>query len=825
MKKTLKASIGFMLSLLILCSILFGAPVSVSAYSRVDTGFGDWMGYKNDDGTLTLTGCRNIGEYVYDHTLNLPSEIDGKKVTGLDLYNGDDPFYIFDDPWSDSVTAIVLPDTIENVGETKLHWENDTSVFGAYTFIEKLVLPKNKNFGQDDAKNLFYLDYGKRYEKLKDLTVYDETQLEGLKRWSDDAFIHVEKLTLTSDEEINIRGAEEYSHEDEDGNITEVKAEVFPALRELYILAPHTVSLSGLHNLTQIDFSKENMLKNLTLQNMKSLKTLSLPGSLTVMKLSDCPNLTTVSYPGSISGLSIERLMNCPKAEIPVAYITYYEGAGNYLDDFLFESPYANSKIQEIHIDSRRAVNGIDKAFFRKMPSLKKFVVEGNSSKYYTLDGALYWKLGKYKNYYGQERYANDLAAYPAGKSTTGTLQLPKDTTCIYAYALDGCKFSSITFPENINQYYYWDSVSILDEENNWDTKYLTDFYPGKFRVVKGSRAADTWNDSILDRMEYYKGSKYNISYNLNGGKNNASNPTSYTAGDILTIKAPAKEGFKFLGWTRNESENSTDYYETTQRNGYFKDLTFTAHWQALPMPKKVVLSKSSETLAVNETLTLKATITPSNAQSAKTWSSSNAKVASVDKNGKVTAKAAGKATITVKTANGKTAACVITVKKAPAKVTLSKAKAALGIKETLALKASVSPAGAKAGITWSSSNAKVAAVDKNGKVTAKKAGTAKITAKTCNGKKAVCTVTVKKAPAKVGLSKTKATVKKGKTLTLKATLPKNTASNAITWKTSNKKVAAVDRNGKVKGVKKGTATITVLTYNGKKATCKITVK
>ena len=44
------------------------------------------------------------------------------------------------------------------------------------------------------------------------------------------------------------------------------------------------------------------------------------------------------------------------------------------------------------------------------------------------------------------------------------------------------------------------------------------------------------------------------------------------------------------------------------------------------------------------------------------TWSSSNTSVATVDKNGKVTAKASGTATITVKTSNGKIANCKVTV-------------------------------------------------------------------------------------------------------------------------------------------------------------------
>ncbi len=77
-----------------------------------------------------------------------------------------------------------------------------------------------------------------------------------------------------------------------------------------------------------------------------------------------------------------------------------------------------------------------------------------------------------------------------------------------------------------------------------------------------------------------------------------------------------------------------------------------------------------------------------------------------------------------------------------------------------------------------------------------------------------------------VKMSKTKASLKVGETTTLKATIkPKNVTDKTVTWKSSNKKVATVDKNGKVTAKKKGTCTITAVTSNGKKAKCKITVK
>lgn len=160
--------------------------------------------------------------------------------------------------------------------------------------------------------------------------------------------------------------------------------------------------------------------------------------------------------------------------------------------------------------------------------------------------------------------------------------------------------------------------------------------------------------------------------------------------------------------------------------------------------PKKITLNKSKATLAVGDTLTLKTTITPDDAETGLTWSSSAPKVAKVSNKGKVTALKPGKATITVKTDNGKTAKATITVKPAPKKVKLNKAKATLKVKEKLTLKASLTPSNAYTTLTWTSSNKKVATVNSKGVVTAKKAGTAVITVRTKNGKTAKATITVK---------------------------------------------------------------------------------
>lgn len=166
---------------------------------------------------------------------------------------------------------------------------------------------------------------------------------------------------------------------------------------------------------------------------------------------------------------------------------------------------------------------------------------------------------------------------------------------------------------------------------------------------------------------------------------------------------------------------------------------------------KSVSLNKRSLTLETGGQAVLAAMISPANASDQTlTWKSSKPAVAAVDSNGVVTAKSAGKATITVKTSNGKTAMCQVTVKKKTAEkvdvksVSLNKSSLTLKAGEQATLTATVSPTNAtNQTLIWKSNKSAVAAVDSNGIVTARSAGTATITVRTLNGKTATCKVIV----------------------------------------------------------------------------------
>ena len=161
-----------------------------------------------------------------------------------------------------------------------------------------------------------------------------------------------------------------------------------------------------------------------------------------------------------------------------------------------------------------------------------------------------------------------------------------------------------------------------------------------------------------------------------------------------------------------------------------------------------VTLNKNTLTLEIGGMATLTATVSPENAtDKTVTWESDKTNIATVDNTGKVTAIKDGTAVITVKTANGKTATCTVTVNAAVIPVTgvtLNKTEITLEIGDEDTLTATVAPDNATdKTVTYSAAPAGIVTVDNTGKVTAIKDGTATITATTANNKTATCTVTV----------------------------------------------------------------------------------
>jgi len=174
-----------------------------------------------------------------------------------------------------------------------------------------------------------------------------------------------------------------------------------------------------------------------------------------------------------------------------------------------------------------------------------------------------------------------------------------------------------------------------------------------------------------------------------------------------------------------------------------------------------------------------------------------------------------------------KTVTALFTKKTAEAKkVTLNKKNIKLGVGESFTLKATVTPSAASQKVNWTSNKTSVVTVSAKGKLKARNTGNATITAKTANGKKITCKVTVKKAPNKITVKPVVKNMKKGSTVKLKVNLlPKGSASYKIKYSSNRNSIVSVSKAGKITAKKIGKATITVKTFNGKRAKVSIIVK
>ena len=161
-------------------------------------------------------------------------------------------------------------------------------------------------------------------------------------------------------------------------------------------------------------------------------------------------------------------------------------------------------------------------------------------------------------------------------------------------------------------------------------------------------------------------------------------------------------------------------------------------------LAERVSLNRTSAAIYKGNKLQLKATVKPTDTTKKNViWTSSNTRVATVSSNGLVTAKAAGKATITARTTDGTklTASCQITVRNktlnvTPAKLTLVKGK-------YRTLKVTGASAVTLKAVKFYTTNSRIATVSKTGRIYARNVGTCRIKV-VGNGLTKYVTLTVK---------------------------------------------------------------------------------
>lgn len=258
--------------------------------------------------------------------------------------------------------------------------------------------------------------------------------------------------------------------------------------------------------------------------------------------------------------------------------------------------------------------------------------------------------------------------------------------------------------------------------------------------------------------------------------------------------------------------------------------------------PSKVTLTPETLTLSAGSTYALAAKL-PSSTGSTLTFTSADKAVATVDKlTGVITAVAPGTTKITVKTFNSKKATCTLTVVAEPNEVFLPETLTLCLNEKTSITATAVDANGAEVPATFTFSaeqgTGKIAVSSKTGRVGGKALGTARIRVSTQNGVsthisggmrvETVCEVIVVATRDRVELAAGAVSIGIDQTYDLNPRMvaEDGTPLEGITYtvSSSDESVVAVVENGVVKGLKQGSAVVTVTGSNGAEASCAITV-
>ena len=251
--------------------------------------------------------------------------------------------------------------------------------------------------------------------------------------------------------------------------------------------------------------------------------------------------------------------------------------------------------------------------------------------------------------------------------------------------------------------------------------------------------------------------------------------------------------------------------------------------------PSGITIEPAKMTISAGMTRALAVEVSDG-ASGSITYASSKPGVAAVDENGTITALSAGSATIVAKTYNGKKAKCKVKVMNAVAALSFPEETLTIALGKAVRLKPTAVDSEGNATVAEvtfavdpSSPDAQCIALNpQTGKITPQHTGRAVVTATAHNGVTASCNVVVAADPADIALHPDSVTIGVGEIYALSAELipPEGETECAtnLAWASSNKKIAAVNSDGQIKGLKTGSCTVRVATGNGKKADCKVKV-
>lgn len=220
-----------------------------------------------------------------------------------------------------------------------------------------------------------------------------------------------------------------------------------------------------------------------------------------------------------------------------------------------------------------------------EIPQTDDLLAEGEAAESET-DGDNYDILGNEDDYFDPDDFFEEDDSFEAGSTSQETITIHlynKKETAASSYSLE----NTITISQT-------DAATAKAPATTWSRKGYT--FVSWNTMPDGSGASYPANSSLAalisanarsasQTIELYgtwKPKNYKITYKLNKGKNNSSNPKTYNADKKITLKSAARSGYYFAGWYKEKNFKTK---VTTIAKGTTGNLTLYAKWVAQVNP------------------------------------------------------------------------------------------------------------------------------------------------------------------------------------------------------------------------------------------------